>query len=108
MKPVFQSFQYIYDFSDAVKVDVARNVLYYNAGYGWWQPDEGYVAVHPEEAGYTGKVASMLNSVVPRDFGYSDDSFVNPMMGVQNAVSCHLFDLYGQQPFRKANITCNR
>ena len=52
------------------------------------------------------------NVIIPRDFaGYSDKSFVDfvePMMAVQNVVSCHLFDLYGRGLFSVANITCNR
>jgi len=99
-------FSDLYNYYDAVEVDVARNVLYYNKGIGWWQYD-GYFA-QPKEAGYTGKVALMLSGVVPRDFGYSDDGFVYPMMSVQNAVSCELIRLYGEAHFAKADITCNK
>jgi len=69
-------------------VTAARAVLYYNGGMGWWDPSNPNSYVNaPINKPYVGKVASMLESYVPKNFGFSDPALVNILQSVQAVVN---------------------
>jgi hypothetical protein len=70
------------------EVTAARTVLYYNGGTGWRDKDNPYSYWNvPANKPYVGNVANMLNSYVPKSFGFSDNTLATILQSVQADVN---------------------
>lgn len=75
------------------EVTAAVTVLFYNGGTHWWDketPTSYWYYPGNQNKPYVGNVARMLESYVPKEFGFSDSVLVNILKSLQAVVNAYV------------------